>query len=204
MLLQTVQSDKELFIQIALGDEVAFGKLFNAYMPTLFPIISQITKSSGAAEDIIQETFLRVWINRDRLPEIEHPRAWIYKIAYHLAFTYLKKQANTDKHNQKLSAMYSEKLNKNTVEENLAFKTLSAQVKNAVNNLPRQQKMAYRLSREQGLKVEEIAKEMNLSPQSVKNTLVRALKYVREQIKQAGFIDLVLLIMLVFEITTEK
>lgn len=200
MLLNMVQSDKELFAQIALGDEIAFEKLFNAHMPVLSPIISQITKSATVAEDIIQETFLRVWINRDRLPEIENPKAWIYKIAYHLSFTYLKKKANNDKHHQKLSVIYSHKLNAESVDEGLAFKALSVHVKNAVNMLPKQQKIAYRLSREQGLKIEEIAKEMSLSPQSVKNTLVRALKFIREQIKKAGFIDLTVMLISLFMI----
>jgi len=176
--------EKILFARIAEGDEAAFRKLFHDYMPVVYPMIVQVTKSGAVAEDIIQETFLRLWIHRDRLKEIRNPRAWILRIAYFQAFTFLRDQSI---HSKAVANLSTEETNPADTEQFMAFKHTEELVKQAVDKLPGQQNKAYRLSREGGLKTAEIAREMGLSEQSVKNTLVRALKFIREYLEKAGY-----------------
>lgn len=176
--------EKILFARIAEGDEAAFRKLFHDYMPVVYPMIVQVTKSGPVAEDIIQETFLRLWIHRDRLKEIRNPRAWILRIAYFQAFTFLRDQSI---HSKAVANLSTEETNPADTEQFMAFKHTEELVKQAVDKLPGQQNKAYRLSREGGLKTAEIAREMGLSEQSVKNTLVRALKFIREYLEKAGY-----------------
>jgi RNA polymerase sigma-70 factor (family 1) len=185
--LKIIHNEKVLLLQIAEGDETAFGHFFHLYFPLLYPAVFKIVKIGSVTEDIIQDTFMRVWIYRDKLPEIENPKAWIYRIAYHQAFTYLQKNNVRQNAIKKISETANQDILKNETEEMLAFKAVASKIKEAVQNLPKQQKKAYQLSREQGLKIDEIAVEMNLSNQSVKNTLGRALKFIREHIKNAGF-----------------
>lgn len=185
--------EKLLFGQIADGDEAAFRKLFQAYMPMVFPMIAQVTKSGPAAEDIIQETFLRLWVHRDKLKEIQQPRAWILRIAYFQAFTYLRDQNIHSKAIDKLAAV--DEVNQADTDLQMMFRHTEALVRKAVDELPKQQKQAYRLSRENGYKTAEIARAMNLSEQSVKNTLVRALKFIRDYLEKAGYALLVLFLM---------
>ncbi|MDF2187935.1 sigma-70 family RNA polymerase sigma factor [Paraflavitalea sp. CAU 1676] len=185
--------EKLLFGQIADGDEAAFRKLFQAYMPMVFPMIAQVTKSGPAAEDIIQETFLRLWVHRDKLKEIQQPRAWILRIAYFQAFTYLRDQSIHSKAIDKLATV--DEVNQADTDLQMMFRHTEALVRRAVDELPKQQKQAYRLSRESGYKTAEIARAMNLSEQSVKNTLVRALKFIRDYLEKAGYALLVLFLM---------
>ena len=70
------------------------------------------------------------------------------------------------------------------------------EIKKAVEELPRQQKNVYRLRRESGYKTAEIARTMGLSEQSVKNTLVRALKFIREYLEKAGHTLLLLFLIM--------
>lgn len=175
--------EKLLFTQIAGGDEDAFRKVFHFYMPSFFSMIVQVTKSGAIAEDIIQETFLRLWIHRDQLPEIRNPRAWLLRIAYLQAFTYLRDQTI---HLKAVARLAAAGTNTDDTELLMAFRDTSAIIKKAVEELPKQQKTVYRLSREKGYKTGEIAKEMGLSEQSVKNTLVRALRFIREYLEKAG------------------
>lgn len=195
MQSEGLHNEKVLLGLIADGDETAFRKLFHTYMPLLHPLILKVVKEDEAAEDILQETFLRIWVYRDKLPEVQNPKAWVFKIAYNQAFTYLKKKVVQQKTSKKFEATNHVDLSKNNSEELLAFKNLSFQVKTAINKLPSQQKKVYQLSRDHGLKIEEIATEMSLSQQTVKNTLGRALKFIREQIKESGIL-LVLLSLL--------
>ena len=172
-----------LFAQIAEGNEAAFRKVFHYYMPSFYAMIVQVTKSGPVAEDIIQETFLRLWVHRDKLKEIRNPRAWILRIAYLQAFTFLRDQSI---HLKAVARLAAAETNPADTELFMAFKSTEALIKKAVDKLPRQQKNVYRLSRESGYKTEEIARAMGLSEQSVKNTLVRALKFIREYLEKAG------------------
>lgn len=188
MLLNEVSIEKQLFDLIAEGDETAFRDLFNLYTPQLYPMILKVTKVENVAEDILQETFLKLWISRDKLREIENPRAWILRIAYFQAFTFLSKKAIHQKAVGKLEDKARLQSQRNDIEETMAFSSLQAVVRKAVSNLPGQTKKIYQLSREQDLKIPEIARQLNLSEQTVKNTLSRALKFIREYVQRAGHV----------------
>lgn len=178
-------SDKELFRLISEGDENAFRQLFHIYVPQLQPLARHITKTDSVAEDIIQETFLRLWISRDKLPAIENPRSWLLKIVFRQSFNYLRHQAVHDKAMDKLGAVEPEQ-ELFTPEANLAYTTMVKLIGEAVTQLPPQAKRIYLLSREKGMKIPEIAAELSLSPSTVKNSLVRSLQTIRNYLQQAG------------------
>jgi len=175
-------SDKELFRLISEGDENAFRQLFHQYVPQLQPLARHITKTDAVAEDIIQETFLKLWISRDKLSAIENPRSWLLKIVFHQSFSYLRRQAVHDRAIDKLA----EEQEPFTPETNLAYSTMVKLIGEAVTQLPPQAKRIYLLSREKGLKIPEIAEELSLSPNTVKNSLVRSLQAIRNYLQQAG------------------
>ena len=188
--------DKELLMMIADGDETAFRQLFTSYLPKLYPLIFKIVKQESVAEDIFQETFLRLWIYRHKLPEIENPRAWIFRIAYHQAFTWLRKDSMRQKTTQAFGESAATAVNAQETEQVLSFRKLENLVKEAIRRMPAQQQRVYLLSRERGLKTDEIAREMNLSVQSVKNTMVRALKTIEGHLNSAGVNPRLILILL--------
>jgi len=174
--------DKELFQAIADGDETAFRQLFHKYVPQLRAIALHITKTAAVTEDIIQETFLRLWISRDKLPEIAQPRSWLLRIVFYQSFTYLRKQTV---HHKAMSTLTPTEP-AFSMEENMAYASMIKQVGIAVAQLPPRAKQIYLLSREQGLKIPEIATELSLSSNTVKNSLVRSLQFIRKQLEAAG------------------
>ncbi|PWV57018.1 RNA polymerase sigma factor [Chitinophaga sp. S165] len=178
-------SDKELFRLISEGDENAFRQLFHIYVPQLQPLARHITKTDAVAEDIIQETFLKLWISRDKLPEIENPRSWLLKIVFHQSFSYLRRQAVHDKAMGILGAGEAGQ-DLFTPEINLAYTTMVKLIGDAVQQLPPQAKRIYQMSREKGMKIPEIASALALSPSTVKNSLVRSLQTIRNYLQQAG------------------
>src|SRR6476660_2438830 len=84
------QTDKLLFQRIAEGDEQAFRTLFYQYVPIVRSVVSKLTKDEQAHEELMQEVFLRIWLSRDQLPDIENPRAWILQIVHTRTFNWLK------------------------------------------------------------------------------------------------------------------
>lgn len=179
-------NDKELFRLISEGDETAFRMLFRRYVPELRPLILHLTKTAAVTDDIIQETFLRLWISRDKLPEIDVPRSWLLRIAFHLSFSWLRKQVVHHKAIDAIASDYTREQPASTTEETMVFNAMMKQVSAAVAQLPPQAKRIYLLSRERGLKIPEIAGELSISPNTVKNSLVRSLQFIRKQLELSG------------------
>ncbi|WP_162946346.1 RNA polymerase sigma factor [Chitinophaga barathri] len=178
-------TDKALFQLIAEGDEAAFRELYHAYVPQLEPLVMHLTKTASVTEDIIQETFLRVWLSRDKLPGIENPRSWLLRIVFYQSFTWLRRRSI---HHKALDAMpQGEDEMRSTTEEAVAYAAMLRSVGEAVQQLPAQAKKIYKLSREQGLRIPEIAEQLHLSPSTVKNSLVRSLQTIRRHMEAGGF-----------------
>ena len=166
-----------LFRLTAEGDEKAFTDLFNLFLPKLYPFILKLTRSESVVEEIIQETFIKVWLNRDKLAEIENPGGWVFTVAANKCYDHLRARALKD--NLFVSATDGP-AGSNSTHEWLDLKELKRLIELAVNDLPEQRKKIYRMSRDQGKTIREIADALQLSPHTVKNTLVISLKFIRE------------------------
>ncbi len=179
-------TEKELQLKIAEGDEAAFRELFHQYAELVRKNLYSITKSVTATDDLVQETFLRVWLHRDKLPGIERFRSWLLHIAYNIGFTYLRNIKTHQKLVGQLQVAAPEPVQYEP-EQVTRFMILSGLVKQTIEKLPKQQKKIYLLSREMGLKPGEIAVQLGLSESTVKNTLTRALKNIRDALSKAGY-----------------
>jgi RNA polymerase sigma-70 factor (family 1) len=175
------------FQQVANGDTHAFTELFHYYNARLFPFARRMTKSDSIAEEIVQEVFLRLWVNREKVAAMDNPGAWLFLVASNLSLTHLRNAVNTA---VKLAgafrhpgAMVTEALL-----EELDGKEMARLVEAAVQQLPPKRQQIFRLSRQQGLTHQEIAEKLALSSNTVKDHLVLALKSIREYLRrQAGF-----------------
>ena len=180
-------ADKRAIQQrIVEGDEEAFAKLFHHYYTVLRPFVLKFTQSSSETEDILQETFIRIWLSRDKLPEIDNLQSWIFTIASRQCLMYLRKDL-TNRRKKEASA-WQQKANR--VMETPADATEVAEitriVAEAVNQMPPQRQRIYRMSREDGLKPAAIAEALDLSVHTVKNVLVTALKEIRDHLTDSG------------------
>jgi RNA polymerase sigma-70 factor (ECF subfamily) len=182
-------NEKELFRLIAEGNETAFEELFHLYVPRIQPVVYKIVKSEPVVKDIIQEIFLAVWLDREKLTVIDEPRNWIFKITYNCAYRWVKRQLVREKAKVRIGKEQEEiQPAGNTAENDLLFAETARLVKEAINALPPQSKKIYQLNREAGMKIADIAQELDISPQSVKNSLFRSGKTIREYLVQKGIL----------------
>jgi RNA polymerase sigma-70 factor (family 1) len=183
VMKEPAYQEKELFARIAKGDEAAFALLFNLYLPKLYPFIIKFTRSEQAALEVVQETFIRVWLNRDKLGEIENPGGWLYKVASNECHTYARKMALHAKFSWPLTTELGTAI---ATEDWLDLKQLNHLISEAVDKLPPQRKMIYHMSRNEGKSIPEIATALGISPNTVKNALVASLKFIREYLVKCG------------------
>lgn len=184
--------EKDLLTRISEGDEDAFRELFYGILPWLTPFIGKLVKSEVGTQEIVQETFIRIWMSRDKLPGLHEPKAWIIRVATNECFTYFHKLASRRKIDQLFDGTTDAAAN--VGEDRLQVQETLLLIQQAVDTLPPQRKKIYQMSREQGLKTQEIADRLACSHSYVKNTLTTALSHIREHLTAAGkIIPLVIL-----------
>lgn len=184
MTLKRIENEQLLLKQISGGDEQAFGILFYHYLPVLRSFALRFTKSEDAAEEIIQDTFLRVWLNRDKLEQVENIKAWLYKYASNECLSYLRKTLKQARAIDSLMA--EEPKESNTTIDTIHLNEVNHLIEVAIERLPGQRKKIYLMSRSEGLNIAEIAEKLGLSPNTVKNALVISLKSIREYLGKNG------------------
>jgi RNA polymerase sigma-70 factor (family 1) len=184
-----IHSDKELFELISEGDEAAFAVLFYRYGSILHPFVAKLLKSEMLAEEIVQETFLKVWIHRDKLMEIENPKSWIFRIAANFCHNQFKRKATGQKVFSQIQ-MRTAKFEGEAV----SYRDLQSALQKAVDKLSPQRKLMYRLNREEGLRFKEIAEQLGVSVTTVRKTVYTSLALIREHLVKEGFtVNLLLL-----------
>jgi RNA polymerase sigma-70 factor (ECF subfamily) len=172
-----LQNEPALLKLIAEGDEFAFRKIFNHYKDKLFNYTYRITDNEGLAEEIVMDAFLKIWCNREDLVYINRFDAYLYTIIRNRAFSAIKRRAQETLIITRLSNISSEY--QECTEETVVYNEYQYILKRAINKLPPQQKLVYSMSREEGLKYEEIADQLNLSKNTVKAHLKKALNTLR-------------------------
>ncbi|KAA2238534.1 sigma-70 family RNA polymerase sigma factor [Chitinophaga agrisoli] len=191
-MYNATDSVKDLFRRIAEGDEAAFKLLFDHYLPILRPFIFKLVQQESGAEDVMQNTFVRVWLNRDKLEGVEHPQAWLYRLTANECYTWLKKEATLRLRHQ---AAAHPDTGYDPVAGQLALKETRHLIAQAVDKLPPQRKQIYLLSRNAGLKIPEIADQLQLSQSYIKNAIVFSLKSIRDHLEKNGhYIPLIVLL----------
>ena len=194
--MDSAYHDKDLFDLIAQGDEAAFTAIFHRYNRRLFHKITSITKSETEAEEIIQELFLRLWLNRYKLSAIENPGGWLHTVAANLSLDALRKKART--------FTYAHSSEEDDPEDTLQpaaqfeLKEVQGLITEAIDKLPSSRKKVFMLSRTQGLTRKEIAQQLGVSESTVKNQLTSALQFVQDYLKSRGGLYLPSLLILNF------
>lgn len=176
--------EKELLSRIAEGDEEAFSILFYNYLGRLKPFVAKFTVAPADAREIIQETFVRLWINRDKLQQVSNPSAYIFRIAANQYHLLLRKQLSQEKAFKGYQTITSEV--SDTTASTVRLKELQRLVNEAVARLPEKRRKIFLMSRVDGMTINEIATTLNISPKTVKNTINTALGYVRSYLTAAG------------------
>lgn len=179
-------------------DEATFDQLFHDYKNRIYGYVLSIAKSESAAEELTQEVFVKIWLSRDLFENVTNLDGYIFTIARHVTLRHLRKAATDATFLRELQGyMRSSEESNSNIEEKLTKSDFDKLMEDAVETLSRQRRKVYELSRKQGLSLDQIATELNLSRNTVKNHLVDALATLRQYLKDHGADLFMLLLFLV-------
>lgn len=173
--------EKDLLLQVALGDEPAFHHLFDQYKQKIYSFSYYLTRSEAMAEEITQEVFIKIWIHRERLQEINYFTSWLKTIVRNHAYNYLLRIANEKLNLQKAASGIEYEAC--VTETDVLGREYDKLLDQAISQLSPQQKKVYLLSRKEGLKHKTIADEMGITVNTVKNHMKAALNAIRSYLE---------------------
>lgn len=185
MQKREITSDTAWAAGIREGDERAFREAFDYYSSKLYNYSFSFLKNREQAEEVVQEVFLNLWVSRERL-DVQFPLApLLYTMARRTTLNVLRGVARSHTAMEKL---WSDMRHvSNETEETIFLDDLQSFTEKVLKTLPPQQQQIFRMSRQQELSYDEIAENLNISRNTVKNHLVSALRTIRMQVHRVLF-----------------
>jgi RNA polymerase sigma-70 factor (family 1) len=175
--LENHDSEKEWLRQIAKGNEAAFSKLFAYYSHWVYATSLRLTESGELAEEIVQDVFLKIWLNRDKLPQVDRFGDYLFIIARNQSFTAMKRMIRRQGILRDICK--GAEPADNATDADILYKDYQSVLQEAISRLPPRQNEVYKLCRQDGLNKEEAARILGISPHTVKIHLKEALRAVR-------------------------
>ena len=183
-IIHELFNEPELFQQLAEGDERAYEQIYHHYNKRLSLFALKIVRDPFLAQELLQDIFVQLWVSRALFAEVKYPSAYLFNMANNKMRDYLRKMASDARLLDHLVLRNTELSNE--TEELVDFRESVVIVEKAVSELPEQRRIIYELSRKQGLSHDQIAEQLGVSRQTVKNNLVLALKHIRTFMEQRG------------------
>ena len=187
------RTDVQLMLDVKAGDEMSFELLLHRYRTPLVHFLYRMVRDQGAAEDLAQEVFLRVYRAREQYEPSAKFTTWMFRIATNLALNAKRdcryRQLEVpidppDETNEGRQASVEVADDQPGIESELIARDRTAMIRRAIEALPEKQRAAVLLHKYQEMGYDEIAKVLQCSESALKSLLFRAYETLREQLKE--------------------
>lgn len=174
-----------------LGEFILFQRLFEDYFHSLVTYSYRYVNDWSVGEDIVQDVFMALWINRDKIDFEEPIKPYLYRATYNRSINYLNSvsvQRRVD-HADMLDELIDREILSYNLHDNLLLKEIEEEITSFVGTLPEQRRRVFLLSREENLKNKEIALRLNISEKAVEKHITKALSDIRTHLTETGLIS---------------
>lgn len=166
--------DKILVSHLKQGNPKAFEQLFLKYQKKLYYFCRKIIKNKEDSENLVQNTFLEIWENRQNIDEEKSFSGYLFKAIKNKVYNYIKKKINEQ--------FYLDFINEDSEEyseDQYETKQLVDIVNELIQKLPERRKEIFLLSRNEGLTYKEIASKLNITENTVDTQIRKTLDFLR-------------------------
>lgn len=174
-------NDEQLFRLLQDNSEAAFNAIFNRYSKRLYVEAYKRLQDADEGDDIVQEVFSWLWERRKTLEAPQCLKAYLIQVVRNKCVDLIRKQTSTRDKKEQYTWMASTTTTGSPIEN----KELGRQLATAINNITPASRQAFEQLYLHKKSLKEIASEMDINVQSVKNHIHRALKVLRENLKHS-------------------
>ncbi|MGV3529767.1 MAG: RNA polymerase sigma factor [Flavisolibacter sp.] len=165
------------------GNADAFRALYNKYAPRLQGFAARFRISPEEADEITQETFIRIWLHRQQVREDAAFCTYMITIAKRLILNHLRQFARREMYIKEVTAGTSTAANISAGNE----AELEKIIRKAIQDLPLKCREVFTMSRMEGFSNQQIAEELSISKSTVENQINKALKTIRRTLEKHGY-----------------
>ena len=181
--------EKELILSVKSGSECSYKALYELWVSRLYRFVYHYVKSETVTDDIVQETFLRIWNNRSKLdPECSF-KSYLFTISYRLLLKEIHRQLNNPVMAEFIDYQSELATATDEAERKLEFDLFLVALEKAKKLLPRQREI-FEMNKELNIPILDIAKKLNIGEQVVRNQLSASLKLIRTEM--SGYLKFLL------------
>lgn len=167
-------SDADLMLSLREGDSGAFTEIYHRYWKQLLAIAYLHCKDKIMAEEIVQEVFISLWNRRNEL-YIDNVNAYLATAVRLSVFKQYARQKRRDEIKEQIAAAGTT----TSDEEQIYTRFLQQQINGVVEVLPEKCRLVFKLSRDEGLSIPEVARSMGIAEKTAEAHLTKALKVLK-------------------------
>ena len=193
MPFEGIHNEPELLRQISQGDRDAFRAFYTHYYPYIQRYIVLFEPSGESLDELTQDVFVRIWEKREHLGKVDSLRSYLFLVTRNVVFNYLR-SLKVQQRVKELDGVPEPAINE--LENQLLFKQYYRIAQEAMEKLPPGRRKVLKMSIDDGLSLDEIASELNISRAGVKKQLYAATAFVRQYLHEHGEITVWLFIFL--------
>ncbi|MEI7830977.1 MAG: RNA polymerase sigma-70 factor [Prolixibacteraceae bacterium] len=184
----TIRDIEEIILRLKKDEKSALDDLFDYYYPRLFHFSKSILKIETEVDDILQEVFVKLWLNRQKIGNAETFNSYIFTITKNEVLNLIRTNLrNNSFKNELFQRSVAEEFQ---IQSQLEFKEVKSGIDQVVSQLPEKRRQIFILSRTEGFSNKEIAQQLNISEKTVEDHITHAIKKIKTSLKEMGVISL--------------
>lgn len=180
-------------VKVELTDKETHEYLFKTWYDPLCKYAYSILKDQFEAEDAVQKVFFKLWDDRHNISITTSVKSYLYMAVHNISLNRIKQMKIQQQHTQQMAM--EEPSDHNEVYEGIVGKELNYKIQLAIAQLPPRCREVFQLSRFEMMSYKEIARQLDISSNTVENQIAKALKLLRENLRE--FISIIVLYYLI-------
>lgn len=186
--LLTISDTEEIIRRLKSDDKSALDDLFGYYYPRLYQFSKSILKIENEIDDILQEVFVKIWLNRQKIGNAETFNAYIFTVTKNELLNLIRKRLRDQTFRDQL--FLRSVAEEYQPENQLEFEEIKAGIDQIVAKLPEKRRQIFILSRTDGLSNKEISQKLNISEKTVEDHITHAIKQIKRSMKEMGILSI--------------
>ncbi|MFD2164021.1 RNA polymerase sigma factor [Paradesertivirga mongoliensis] len=191
-------NEEDLLLAVSQGSYTMYSKLYDLYLDEVYRYIFLFTKSEEKTEDIVQNTFLKIWEKRCNLVKVRSFRSYVYKVSKNLLIDELRRNQTETKILSLLKLDSEDSLERS--DSKVIYGQYYQIIQDAINLLPEKRKQIVIMRLMEDMSLDEIAATLSISKSVVKKQFYSGIDLIKRHLRFNGelpnavsFITLVLL-----------
>lgn len=179
-MYNAIDTDNKLLLDLQKGDQLAFKVLYERYWKEVYTMVYRRLRDEEAAKDIVQNIFVNLWISRKNISITTTLAPYLNTAAKNRTISFYKKNLA----DLARDTAFQDDQQQYAIEHNIEVNELKAFFRKEIDEMPDTMRKAFVLSREENKSIREIASELSLSEQTIKNNISQALERLKKKTKR--------------------